>query len=255
MKRRCRKTEKCEAPKEINLGGLERGMRIDFDPESPVHGIHAVLQKESERARAEGINIQGLYKEIVAGPRPDPPDWRYEVLRINEHLPHDIDAERMLLGILLKDLSCFAEVRESMCAEDLYAFEHIFIFRAIEAVAQQDADWSDVYGELLQRETISKAGGELYLTSLYESAETADAERVVELARAVRHFSIERWIVRSCMAFMGVAADLRCTPESVLDWMQREVGVARWKLTKTGPAEPLVSCLDAAAEAVASGLN
>ena len=111
-------------------------------------------------------------------------------------LPHNIDAERSVLGSMLIDVGALDAMLEQLRPEDFYQAAHAQIFDAIRRI-RQDGDSVDVVtlAAMLQRMgKLESAGGDIYLTDLMQFVPTA--ANVQHYERIVEEHSIQRALIR-----------------------------------------------------------
>jgi replicative DNA helicase len=89
--------------------------------------------------------------------------------------PHDIDAERSLLGALLIDKDAIVKVAEFLRPDHFYRDAHQKIFESILKLyeKQEPADLVTVTSALKRRKLLDKVGGASYLTELADSVATS----------------------------------------------------------------------------------
>src|ERR1044071_2977999 len=110
--------------------------------------------------------------------------------------PHNLEAERSVLGGVLIKPSAFDEVATSLQIDDFFLPAHREIFEAMLAIdkRQQPLDVIAVADELRGRGMIARLdGGESYLLTLSNSAPTA--ENVVHYARLVKEKATLRRLI------------------------------------------------------------
>jgi len=100
--------------------------------------------------------------------------------------PQSFDAERSVLGALLKDSSAYAIVQPIITNRDFYNIKHNYIFAAISSLgdAQKPRDITTVSDELIKRGKLKEAGGRVYLVEL--AAEGVTAAHIESHAKIVR---------------------------------------------------------------------
>lgn len=113
-------------------------------------------------------------------------------------LPHDIEAEKAILGQALLDQRSFASAAGLLTADDFFAEQNRFIFEAMAALCDrgEPVDEVTLRGELKSRDTLQRAGGPAYIGSLLDglpalSGEAA-AKHVRSWARKVRDCAARR---------------------------------------------------------------
>lgn len=122
--------------------------------------------------------------------------------------PHDIDAEKALLGACLIQASVVDDVADVVTAEDFYRPAHGLLFGAVLAVRDSGraADAVTVLAELGRSGHLVQVGGGPYLHTLMESVPTATnagfyAEQVAD--KAVRRRLLEAGSRAKQLAFAG----------------------------------------------------
>ncbi len=100
--------------------------------------------------------------------------------------PHDLDAERAVIGAMLVSESAVAAVAESISAEDFYSETHRVLYRAMMRLyAKGDPiDQLTLLDELRGMDEADRVGGRAYIFQLVESVPTAaNASRYAEIVR------------------------------------------------------------------------
>jgi replicative DNA helicase len=89
-------------------------------------------------------------------------------------LPQNLDAEQSVIGCMLLDKSCVAQVAEGLKSEDFYRDAHKVLYNAIVALFQQDVpvDMVTLSEHLKSSEKLEAAGGITYITQICSSIET-----------------------------------------------------------------------------------
>src|SRR5438874_11502054 len=112
-----------------------------------------------------------------------------------EHLPpHNREAERSILGSMLRDNNVVPDVVQLVRAEEFYVFAHQKIFEAITLLfveAGKPADIVTVSNWLTEKQLLEDAGGYGYLVDLWTAApSSANARSYADIIRQkaiVRH--------------------------------------------------------------------
>ena len=120
-----------------------------------------------------------------------------QFLESNEELPHNLDAERSLLGSILIDSGSLGLVSEILEPGDFHSPAHEIIFAALKILEEGgEAVDSIVLGEHLRREgRLAQAGGEDYLDGLPQDASSLSLVEVH--ARLVRDKAMLRKLIRT----------------------------------------------------------
>ncbi len=113
-----------------------------------------------------------------------------------DHLPpQNREAERSVLGSMIRDNDCIADVTRIVRADDFYADSHQKVFRAALTLwdARKPVDAVTLAEELHQRGQIEDVGGYGGLGELWEAAPTA--ANVTYYAGIVRETSVRRGVI------------------------------------------------------------
>src|SRR5450432_2425104 len=113
--------------------------------------------------------------------------------------PHNLDAEKSVLGGVLIKPAAFDEVATTLQVDDFFLPAHREIFEAMLAIdkRRQPLDVIAVADELRTRGMIARLdGGEMYLLTLSNSVPTA--ENVGHYARLVQEKATLRRLIAAC---------------------------------------------------------
>src|SRR5918995_6611 len=85
-------------------------------------------------------------------------------------LPHNVDAERTVLGAVLVDNAAFNSAAEILSRNDFYRESHRRIFEAMAVLAErsQPIDLVTLKDELIKASALEGVGGAAYLASLLD---------------------------------------------------------------------------------------
>ena len=130
---------------------------------------------------------------------------------LSRQLPQSLEAEQAVIGSMLIDPACIAEVIELLRPEDFYAEEHQRIFETIYSMFNSalKIDPVTVLDRLKAQGYYDEAGGRAYLMQLMEVTPTS--ANVKEYASIVRDKSMLRAIAEvageiQTLAFTGAGA-------------------------------------------------
>lgn len=144
--------------------------------------------------------------------------------------PHDVNAERALLGSLMRDNSFIDEVAAIVRAENFYVFAHQKIFEAILELVRcaKPADPALIADVLNARNLIVDIGGYGYLVELWQSAPSiAHANHYAEIVR-------EKAIVRQIIAVSQDVSNAAFQPGARADEL---LALAETKILAVGDTE------------------
>ena len=136
--------------------------------------------------------------------------------------PHDIDAEKSVLGALLIDKDAIVKVVEFLRAPHFYRASHQKIFEAIISLYEnrEPADLVTVPAELKKMKALDEVGGVTYLTELVNSVPTA--ANIESYARIIKDTATKRGLITAAadineLVFKeGDIADILDSSEQIL---------------------------------------
>lgn len=137
--------------------------------------------------------------------------------------PVDIDAEKAVLGSMLKNQDARADVNAILRAEDFYLKEHQEIFRTMFDMDQRGTgiDITTVYSALKQRKTADMVGGITYLSRLMDEAIVPSNARYY--AETVADKSKMRQLITEAEAIRDAAYSSELPPEDILDNAEQRI--------------------------------
>ncbi|HLC94715.1 MAG TPA: replicative DNA helicase [Patescibacteria group bacterium] len=137
--------------------------------------------------------------------------------------PHDVEAEKSVLGALLIDGSAIATVVQILATEHFYLEEHQLIFSSMLSLFEkhQPVDVVTIRAELKTKGHLKKIGGAPYLSELINTVPTsAYAEHY---ARIVKSHFIKRRIISISSRMVARAFDEQGDVKKLLDQVEGEV--------------------------------
>ncbi len=137
--------------------------------------------------------------------------------------PVDIDAEKAVLGSMLKNQDARADVNAILRAEDFYLKEHQEIFRTMFDMDQRGTgiDITTVYSALKQRKTADMVGGITYLSRLMDEAIVPSNARYY--AETVADKSKMRQLITEAESIRDAAYSSELPPEDILDNAEQRI--------------------------------
>jgi replicative DNA helicase len=137
--------------------------------------------------------------------------------------PHDLDAERALLGCLLIDADAINAVRDMLVPDDFYAEKHAHLFRA--AVALSDTgdpiDTVTLHNRLESGPGVGRAGGLDYIAELSLAVPTAAS--VKHYAEIVSSHSLRRRLIRAGGEVTRLGFDAATPVQTAIDSAEQTV--------------------------------
>src|SRR6185436_6995067 len=93
-----------------------------------------------------------------------------ESLPLTRNLPHNVDAEKTVLGAILVDNAAFNSAAEILSKDDFYRDAHRRVFEVMATLSERSAgiDLVTVKDELQRAQALEAAGGAAYLASLVD---------------------------------------------------------------------------------------
>ena len=138
-------------------------------------------------------------------------------------LPHNLEAERSVLGAILLDNHAFNTAAELIVASDCFGGAHRAIFESMASLSERSEaiDPVTLREELERRDTLQLAGGSSYLASLVDGL-----PRVVNVehyARIVKDKASLRALITSANSIIGKALDASEDTDDILDEAERSI--------------------------------
>lgn len=164
---------------------------------------------------------------------------------IERPLPHNVDAEKSVLGAILVNNEHYYAVIETLRQEDLYLEAHRVIFRKMGEIvdASKAVDLITLQDELNRSNLLVAAGGIAYLASLLEGI--PHLVNVDHYVAIIREKSLFRQMIRSANKIMTECFDQVETAEEVLDRAEQSL----FDLSENRIQSGLVSVKDLEVEA------
>src|ERR1700686_138038 len=138
--------------------------------------------------------------------------------------PHNRDAERSLLGSMLRDNLIIPEVVNLVKADHFYVFGHQKIYDAITKLNDdggKPADLVTVAEWLSQEKLLDEIGGPAYLFDLWDAAPSA--AHYHQYAEIIRQKAIVRNLIHACTELQAEALDQSQPANELLDNAERRI--------------------------------
>src|SRR5215467_2954499 len=149
-------------------------------------------------------------------------------------LPHNVDAEKSVLGAILVNNENYYRVMEGLRPEDFYLDAHRVIFRQmVELIERSRAiDLITIQEELVRASQLESAGGIGYLASLLDGIpHLINIEHYIEI---IREKSLLRQMVNATNKIMAECFDQAVPAEEILDRAEKALFDLSEKRIKTG---------------------
>jgi replicative DNA helicase len=138
--------------------------------------------------------------------------------------PHSREAERGVLGGMLRDNSVICDVAQILRAEHFYVFAHQKIFEGITHLAVEKghpADLITLADYLKEKQLVEDTGGYPYLVELWDAAPTASNAEYY--ARIVREKALVRHLIHACTEIERDSQNQIMPAEELLDSAERKI--------------------------------
>lgn len=143
--------------------------------------------------------------------------------RPNRAQPHSLEAEKSVLGAILRATGAIDEVADALTPEDFYVPAHQTIFRAAALLyhAQQPIDAVTVSDALQRSGDLERIGGALFLSDLLDFVPSA--ANVEYYAEVVAEHASRRAMMKAGTEICQLASSLEIEINAMLDSAEREV--------------------------------
>ena len=138
--------------------------------------------------------------------------------------PHDREAERGLLGSLLRENELVGDIVHLIKAEHFYSFAHQELFKAITTLSVDrgiPADPVTLNNYLSEQQLIDDVGGARAIIELWDGAPSA--ANAVHYAEIIRQKAIVRNLIRTCTELQTEAYEAMRPAQELLDSAERRV--------------------------------
>ncbi|NCN06672.1 MAG: replicative DNA helicase [Candidatus Pacebacteria bacterium] len=137
--------------------------------------------------------------------------------------PHNLDAERSLLGSILIDPEAIIKVADKLTAESFYAPANQALFAAMEALydLRQPIDAVTLTSQLKKMKQLTQAGGTAVVAEL--SNEVGSASNVEHYCKLVSEAAIKRRLISVASEITTLAFDEGKDIQDIMDTTEQEV--------------------------------
>lgn len=138
--------------------------------------------------------------------------------------PHNRDAERGVLGSILRDNRQLLVAHQVIRSDDFYVFGHQEIFKGMLALTQAGSsiDYVTLSDWLKENNRLEDAGGHGYLVDLWE--EIFNPDRCRQYAEIVRRFADVRTVMHAGLDIAKLAAEPGADPAELREQLLRQLG-------------------------------
>lgn len=140
--------------------------------------------------------------------------------------PHDLDAERSVLGAVLIDNPMLVQAQDTIRAKDFYRKAHEVIFDAMNALAESQAvlDYVTVCSQLDAKGQLQLAGGPAYIASLTDGVPRAT--NIEYYAKIVREKALRRRLMQAANTLVEQARSSESVSQVIDTGIQSLVGLS-----------------------------
>ena len=140
-------------------------------------------------------------------------------------VPHNLEAERALLGSILLDNSALNLALEGVGKDDFFSEAHRIAFDKMIAISEKNRtiDLVTLSEELAKEGQIEKAGGAAYLAALTDGVPVGTSVAVSEYSRIVKEKSILRRLINASHNVISRCLEGTDDPDTLIDLAQSQV--------------------------------
>jgi replicative DNA helicase len=144
-------------------------------------------------------------------------------ITLERNLPHNLDAERSVLGAILIENRAIHQAQEILTGEDFYREGHRTIFRTMSGLNEKRGaiDLITLTEELDREGKLDNVGGAPYVSSLVDGVPRS--ANVEHYARIVKEKSVLRSLIGSASRILNRCYEAEEPAETLLDEAQREI--------------------------------
>ena len=139
--------------------------------------------------------------------------------------PHNLEAERALLGSILLDNGALSVILEAVSKDDFFSEAHRIIFEKMLVLSERNRtiDLVTVSEELSKEGLLEKAGGAAYLAALTDGIPIGTTASVNEYSRIVKEKAIIRRLINASNNVISRCLEATDDPEALLDMAQTQI--------------------------------
>lgn len=148
--------------------------------------------------------------------------------------PHNLDAEKSVLGSIILDKEALIEVLEVLKADDFYSQMHKIIYEAVKELYQRNepVDILTVSEVLKKGKTLEMVGGRAYLGHL--SSTVPSTSNVGHYAKIVEEKAVLRRLIDASSQITDKGYQEKTEPNAILDFAEQKIFEISQKREKKG---------------------
>ncbi|MGA2629089.1 MAG: replicative DNA helicase [Terriglobia bacterium] len=146
-------------------------------------------------------------------------------LTTDRTFPHNLEAERVLLGSVLLDNGAINVALEIINKDDFFAEGHRITFEKMVAISEKNRtiDLVTLSEELSKEGLLEKVGGVAYLAALTDGVPVGSAASVSEYTRIVKEKSVIRRLMNASYNVISRCMEASEDPEALIDLAQSQI--------------------------------
>jgi replicative DNA helicase len=146
-------------------------------------------------------------------------------LTTDRTFPHNLEAERVLLGSVLLDNGAINVALEIINKDDFFAEGHRITFEKMVAISEKNRtiDLVTLSEELSKEGLLEKVGGVAYLAALTDGVPVGSAASVSEYTRIVKEKSVIRRLMNASYNVISRCMEATDDPEALIDLAQSQI--------------------------------
>lgn len=139
--------------------------------------------------------------------------------------PHNLEAERVLLGSILLDNGALNVALTSMSKDDFFSEAHRITFEKMVGLSEKNRtiDLVTLAEELSREALLEKVGGAAYLASLMDGVPAGNYAIVSEYSRIIREKSLVRRLINASNNVISRCLEGADDPETLIDQAQSQI--------------------------------
>lgn len=140
-------------------------------------------------------------------------------------LPHNLEAERALLGSILIDNGALNVALETISKDDFFSESHRITFDRMTAISEksQTIDLVTLSEELGKEGLLEKVGGAAYLAALTDGVPVGSSAAIAEYARIVKEKGLIRRLINASNNVISRCLEATDDPETLIDLAQSQI--------------------------------
>ncbi|MFB3923518.1 MAG: replicative DNA helicase [Terriglobia bacterium] len=144
---------------------------------------------------------------------------------IDRTLPHNLEAERALLGSILIDNGALNVALETISKDDFFSESHRITFDKMVSISEKNRtiDLVTLSEELGKEGLLEKIGGAAYLAALTDGVPVGSTTAVAEYARIVKEKGLIRRLINASSNVISRCLEATDDPETLIDLAQSQV--------------------------------